>query len=378
MKGSVRHRWRRWSHWVANPTSPQLSTQPSPGSPPLQTGPLDHFYRKHFKIWSEFHIKSDATYLAPASMDIKDSRTSTIDLKNQSYLQTSATSRSSRHTSRPVLHIKMIRRIWEDCRVVLYENEYIYLEQHDRIQLTNIDPLLQAGYPNLYQHIHLHQQATDAINFKITSTLFLTANEQIEDNWKEEFLRERLYLVAILVKVDEPRTRNILRPHRRDRELHRRLRNCRKKTSLLIFSPLQARRLASLRCLVKERLCQLMLQGSHGFLLCYHWLCHLSSQEDCMWSPHMVRHKVERQWTSVAQLNKGKLGALTRNATSSVWPACTSQARQFRFVRTLRAVCSSSCRYSSDKGPVIYSHPGSAALTLCFLASVRRTGAFKP
>ena len=59
--------------------------------------------------------------------------------------------------------------------IVLYGNEYHYLDQQDRIQLTNIDPLLQAGYPNLYQHIHLHQQATDAINLKITSTLLLGA-----------------------------------------------------------------------------------------------------------------------------------------------------------------------------------------------------------
>ena len=40
----------------------------------------------------------------------------------------------------------------------------------------NLNPLMQQGFPNLYQHIHLHQQATDAINFKIISSLLLGTN----------------------------------------------------------------------------------------------------------------------------------------------------------------------------------------------------------
>ena len=64
--------------------------------------------------------------------------------------------------------------------------------------------------------MHLHQQATNAINFKIISTLLLGTNDKIEDNWKHEFLNQRLYLATILVKVDEPRTRNMLRPYRRE------------------------------------------------------------------------------------------------------------------------------------------------------------------
>ena len=36
-------------------------------------GPLDHL-RKHnlLKMWSEFHIERDATYIAPESMDIQE------------------------------------------------------------------------------------------------------------------------------------------------------------------------------------------------------------------------------------------------------------------------------------------------------------------
>ena len=37
---------------------------------------------------------------------------------------------------------------------------------------------------------------------------------------KEEFLRQQLYLVAILVKTDEPRTRNILRPYKKESSIH--------------------------------------------------------------------------------------------------------------------------------------------------------------
>ena len=76
------------------------------------------------------------------------------------------------------------------------------------------------GYPNLYQHIHIHQQATDAINFKITSSILLGSNDKIDNNWKRDYFAQKLYLIAIAIAVDEPRTRNILRPYRRDSSQH--------------------------------------------------------------------------------------------------------------------------------------------------------------
>ena len=38
------------------------------------------------------------------------------------------------------------------------------IEATNRIQLSDIDPLMQQGFPNLYQYIHLHQQAINRRN----------------------------------------------------------------------------------------------------------------------------------------------------------------------------------------------------------------------
>ena len=55
------------------PPSPPTSVQPSPPSPQAPLGPLD-LLKKHdiVRSFAEFHIKRDANYIAPASMDIKD------------------------------------------------------------------------------------------------------------------------------------------------------------------------------------------------------------------------------------------------------------------------------------------------------------------
>ena len=79
---------------------------------------------------------------------------------------------------------------------------------------------MQHGYTTHYQHIHLYQQATDAINFKITSCVLVGSNDKIDINWKKDYLGQNLYLIAIAIKVDEPRTWNILRPYRRDSSQH--------------------------------------------------------------------------------------------------------------------------------------------------------------
>ena len=159
---------------VVNPKSPHPSSQPSPASPPQPLGPLDSIRKHNIKMFSAFHIKRDATYLAPPSVDIKD-------IYNQSFT--------------PILDpnldtFEAIGKYFRACPhhqsdqknayFVLYDDEFRYLESHNKIQLTNVDPLLQAGYPSLYQHIHLHQQTTDTINFRITSSLLLGANDKIE------------------------------------------------------------------------------------------------------------------------------------------------------------------------------------------------------
>ena len=104
--------------------------------------------------------------------------------------------------------------------IVLDEKEQQHLWDHDEIKLTNVDVAMTHGYPDLYQHIHIHQQATDAINFKITSCILLGSNDKIDINWKRDYFGQKLYLVAIAIKVDEPRMRNILRPYRRDSSQH--------------------------------------------------------------------------------------------------------------------------------------------------------------
>ena len=57
------------------PPSPPTSVypSPSPASPPSPLGPLD-FLKKHdiVRSFAEFHIRRDATYIAPASMDINE------------------------------------------------------------------------------------------------------------------------------------------------------------------------------------------------------------------------------------------------------------------------------------------------------------------
>ena len=180
---------------VVSPTSPHLSSQWSPPSPPQPTGPLDYLHKLNIiKMFSDFHIKRDATDLAPPSVDIKD-------IYNQFFT--------------PVLDVDLdlehaIARYFKPCPphqndqriafIALYEDEFRHFENSNHIQLANINPLMQHGFSNLYQHIHLHQQATDAINFnKITWSLLLGANDKIPDNFKETLLRQQPYLVAILV-----------------------------------------------------------------------------------------------------------------------------------------------------------------------------------
>ena len=103
--------------------------------------------------------------------------------------------------------------------IVLTEKEYKHLWDNDEIRLTNVDIAMTHGYPNLYQHIHLHH----AINFKITSCILLGSNDKIDSHWKKDYFGQSLYLVAIAIKADEPRTRNILRPYRRDSSQHQEL-----------------------------------------------------------------------------------------------------------------------------------------------------------
>ena len=165
-------------------------------------------------MFSELHIKRDASYIAPASMDIKD-----------------IYNRFEEPIVKPSLNIEeVIHKYFRACPphqsdsnigyIVFNDVELHYVEDQDKVQLPNIDTALQAGCPHLCQHIHLHQQATDAIKLKITSTLLLGLNDKVDNNWKRDYPSRTQYLVAILIKVDEPQTSNLLRPSKRESSQH--------------------------------------------------------------------------------------------------------------------------------------------------------------
>ena len=59
---------------------------------------------------------------------------------------------------------------------------------------------------------------------KITSCILLGANDKIDSNWKKDVPRaENSTSLPLPSQVDEPRTRNILRPYRRDSSQHQEL-----------------------------------------------------------------------------------------------------------------------------------------------------------
>ena len=198
------------------PPSPPKSVHPSPPSPQAPLGPLD-LLKKHdiVRSFAEFHIKRGPTYIASASMDIKDiyngfeepvfyNADLTLNDIISSYFRACPLHRSDAKIG----------------YIILNEKEYKHLWDNDEIRLTNVDIRMSHCYPNLHQHIHIHQQATDTVNFKITSSILLGSNDKIDINWKRDYFAQKLYLVAINIMVDEPRTRNILRPYRRDSSQH--------------------------------------------------------------------------------------------------------------------------------------------------------------
>ena len=195
------------------PTSVHASPSPAPQSP---MGPLDLLNKPDIiKSVAEFHIKRDASYIAPPSLDIKD----IYNLFNETIWNTADLTLND-HILRYFRSCPTSRSDYKIGYIVLTEPEYKHLWDNDRIKMTNVDIAMAQGYPNLYQHIHIHQQATDAINFKITSCILVVSNDKIDVNWKRDYLGHRLYLIAINIAVDEPRTRNILRPYRRDSSQH--------------------------------------------------------------------------------------------------------------------------------------------------------------
>ena len=69
VKSSIQTSVTSWSCWRrTSPPSPPTSVHPSPASPPQPLGPLDVLTEAHdiVRSFSEFHIKRDATYIAPA------------------------------------------------------------------------------------------------------------------------------------------------------------------------------------------------------------------------------------------------------------------------------------------------------------------------
>ena len=191
------------------PASVHASPSPAPQSP---MGPLNLLNKPDIiKSVAEFHIKRDASYIAPPSLDMKE----IYNLFSETTWDTSDLTLND-HILRYFRSCPPSRSDYKIGYIVLTEIEYKHLWDNDRIKMTNVDLAMAHGYPNLYQHIHIHQQATDAINFKITSCILLGSNDKIDINWKKDYLSQRLFLVAINIAVDEPRTKNILRPYRRE------------------------------------------------------------------------------------------------------------------------------------------------------------------
>ena len=119
------------------PPSPPTSVypSPSPASPPSPLGPLDLIKRYDvIRTISELHIKKDATYIAPASMDIKD-------IYNKSEEPTFDTTDLSLED--------IILRYFRACPlhrndtkigyIVVNEKDYQHLWDNDKIKLTNVD-----------------------------------------------------------------------------------------------------------------------------------------------------------------------------------------------------------------------------------------------
>ena len=116
------------------PLSPPTSVYASPSPPQSSLGPLD-LIKKHDVVrgFSEFHIRRDATYIAPPSMDIKD----IYNKFDEPILQ-------------PDWNLEdIILRCFRACPlhqndvkigyVVLTEKEYYHLYDSDEIKLTNVD-----------------------------------------------------------------------------------------------------------------------------------------------------------------------------------------------------------------------------------------------
>ena len=106
------------------------------------------------------------------------SRTSTTGLMSRSSGRTTSTSRTS-FSGTSVLYIRMIKGgihrshgEWVHTSTSTMRSSWPTSTSHFRLATPT------------YQHIHLHQQATDAINFKITSCLLLGTNDKIDNNWK--------------------------------------------------------------------------------------------------------------------------------------------------------------------------------------------------
>ena len=112
---------------VVNPTSPHPSSQTSPPSP-QPIGPLDHLNKHNIiKMFSEFHIKRDATYLAAPSADIKKIHneffTPILDPSCNTFETIGAYFRACppRQNDPKIAYI------------VIYEDKLRYLESHNKI-----------------------------------------------------------------------------------------------------------------------------------------------------------------------------------------------------------------------------------------------------
>ena len=167
---------------------------------------------------SEFHIRKDATYIAPASMDIKDIYNKfeeptfdTTDLSLEDiilkYFRACPLHRNDTKIGYIVLNEKEIPTSLGQRRDQVDQRRH-----RDDTWLP--EPLPAHPHPSAGYRC---RQLTDYLMHLVG------INDKIDINWKKDYFGQKLYLIAIPIKVDEPRTRNILRPYRRDSSQHQEL-----------------------------------------------------------------------------------------------------------------------------------------------------------
>ena len=122
---------------VVNPTSPYPSLEPSPASPQQPLRPLDNLRKHNIIKMSQGSTSSLMLHTSsPPSVDIKD-------IYNQFFSPILDPSINLKETVGAYFRTRPPHQNDQKIAyIVLYDNEFRYLESRNKIQLTNVDPLL--------------------------------------------------------------------------------------------------------------------------------------------------------------------------------------------------------------------------------------------